>query len=870
MQLPLKSVIVDVQNTDCLNTTSVTQIYINSEPEKINCSYAFNLDKDSAVTGLFITFSSNGRKMKGEIREKSEAKATYDSGVSRGKKSCLLQNLGNGHYNVEVGNVDPNETVVINYTYAGYISCTTDGYRYLFPTNIMEKYTSNPSRNSYAGQKMTHTSSPSYTFDLSIKWKSGTKITNVIHNMTIPVGVTNVSDNERIITMSSEPSFGDFSITLVTEIKPSLYVQKFGEDVYNMMSTRIEKAQAKGKQIRDYVCVLDRSGSMSGPKMVSALYALKLFIQSLPAESYFNVVSFGNGHTKLFTESQKYTDSTKKEALDTTATYTANMGGTEILSTLRSIGETPFGKDVNERIIVLLTDGGVTNENDVVTYARSLKNTRVFTIGVGTDVSRSLVERVASVGRGTCVCVVDVAGLDETIMDVLEMTSMQYYTNLTTEYFSDEGKVSVVSSLADTEYVYPGSYFKSFNLLKSDDMDKVKRVVVKGVLCGGDVSEWTIEPSTFVSADIDKFYTMKYISSVSNVSTNEAVALCVKHSVMSPQVSMVMVDEESSSSADKAIDVVVPHYEMETCREGSSGGYGRAATCAAPMASSSGYAREGAYDSDSDDGGKAESRGPVSRGITARGAAYDSDGESGSDGDSGFDKCIIQSKSIGFVSRGERRGGGSDSESEESVGGAGGGLFGGDDDDWGGGKAEGCLPPTTMAYHTQTRSLSSVLKRSVLCDSMDKCAMDYSHKKKSSFGGFGGIKKGFTALKSKLSGKSAIPVVSSPSQTPRVNIPVPAVVRTPSTVTASVSAKDLLDFQRADGSFHICSELLSLLKINEDAISKIMSKSHCTRDVAIYELILETLSKENKYRLAHKKTLDYVANVLRKPAPSSA
>jgi hypothetical protein len=790
--VPLTSVNVDVQNTDCLSTTSVTQIYINSEPKKINCSYAFNLDKDSVVTGFFITFSSNGRKMKGEIREKSEAVATYTSGVSRGKKSCLLQNFGNGSYNVEVGNVDPNETVVINYTYSGYISCTVDGYKYLFPTNIMDKYVA-PTFDSKAVQNVVHASSPPYTFDLYIRWKSGTKITNVNHNMSIPVGVTNVSDNERIITISSEPRFGDLSITLVTEITPSLYVQTIGDDVYNMISTRIAKAPAKKTQIRDYVCVLDRSGSMGGDKIKSAQHALKLFIQSLPAECYFNVVTFGDEHTKLFTKSQRYTDTTKQQALDAVDTYMANMGGTEILSTLQSIGKTSFQKDVNERIIILLTDGGVTNESDVVSYVATLKNTRIFTIGIGCDVSRSLVERVASAGHGTCTCVIDVIGLNDTIMDVLELTSMQYYTNITSEYFSDVGKVPIVSSLADTEYVYPGSYFKLFNLLKADEMKKVKRVVVKGKLGGGDVSEWTIEPSTFVATDIDKFYAIKYITSASNVSTNEAVAICIKHSVLSQQVSMVMVDETSTSSADKAVDVVIPHHD-----EVSSSLQRQTATLRSAAESTFHY-DIGAIASHSDN-----SQGGV-RGVLAPFRAHDE-------------------------------------------------SYYADDCD---------SPPGNKIDKMRFASRSSVTMYSDLIPANRRVmtSADRSPSRKKPL--FSGLSNLGMRIKSVFSKKTATPA------TPAFRN-VPSVFRNVPTVTASVLPTDLLDFQRADGSFHICPELMSLLKIDEDTISRIMSKSHCTRNDAIYEIILETLSKESKYRLAHKKTLDYVTNVLRKSAPSSA
>lgn len=61
--------------------------------------------------------------------------------------------------------------------------------------------------------------------------------------------------------------------------------------------------------------MLDRSGTMDGPRIQKAKEALIIFLKSLPSDSYFNFVSFGNTYQKMFPESKRYEDETIKEAI---------------------------------------------------------------------------------------------------------------------------------------------------------------------------------------------------------------------------------------------------------------------------------------------------------------------------------------------------------------------------------------------------------------------------------------------------------------------------------------------------------------------------------------------------------------------------
>lgn len=61
-----------------------------------------------------------------------------------------------------------------------------------------------------------------------------------------------------------------------------------------------------------------------------------------------------------------YTKDNLKTALNYQAALMADMGGTEVLSALNAVYETPITGDGWYRQIIFLTDGDVCNQNEVI------------------------------------------------------------------------------------------------------------------------------------------------------------------------------------------------------------------------------------------------------------------------------------------------------------------------------------------------------------------------------------------------------------------------------------------------------------------------------------------------------------------------
>jgi Ca-activated chloride channel family protein len=172
---------------------------------------------------------------------------------------------------------------------------------------------------------------------------------------------------------------------------------------------------------RDVVFVLDRSGSMGGWKMVAARRALARMVDTLTDRDRFTVYAFDNSieTTPAFGGMGLVpaTDHNRYRAVEFLAKIEAR-GGTEMAQPLQQAAQQLAGTDrERERILVLVTDGQVGNEDQILHgLAQRVQNLRTFTLGIDQAVNAAFLRRLACLGGGSCELVESEDRLDE-VMD---------------------------------------------------------------------------------------------------------------------------------------------------------------------------------------------------------------------------------------------------------------------------------------------------------------------------------------------------------------------------------------------------------------------------------------------------------------------
>jgi len=92
--------------------------------------------------------------------------------------------------------------------------------------------------------------------------------------------------------------------------------------------------------LREYVFIIDRSGSMKGQFIEMAKKSLILALKSLPYNSKFNIVSFGSKFNWINKNMIDYTNTNVSTYINKINQFKADMNGTEILQPLKSVLDT--------------------------------------------------------------------------------------------------------------------------------------------------------------------------------------------------------------------------------------------------------------------------------------------------------------------------------------------------------------------------------------------------------------------------------------------------------------------------------------------------------------------------------------------------
>jgi len=157
----------------------------------------------------------------------------------------------------------------------------------------------------------------------------------------------------------------------------------------------------------EFIFLLDRSGSMSGTPLELTKQAVVFFLHSLPADCYFNIISFGLSFQLMFPQSVKYSQQSLTQAKQILEGYDASLNSTgaseNLYNPLQQIYKSNQFPGYLTQLFVL-TDGDIENQPTVVQLVKSrVTHSRLFCLGLGQHGStrQQRLTEIATAGGGT-------------------------------------------------------------------------------------------------------------------------------------------------------------------------------------------------------------------------------------------------------------------------------------------------------------------------------------------------------------------------------------------------------------------------------------------------------------------------------------
>jgi Ca-activated chloride channel family protein len=404
--LPLKKTSAEVSIAGVIAQVKVRQVYKNEGREAIEAVYVFPASTRAAVHGMRMKIGD--RIIEARIKERKQARKIYEQAKAAGKRASLLEQERPNVFTMNVANVMPGDVIEVELDYSELLVPEDQTYEFVYPTVVGPRFAggADPKRDKWmknphleAGKKEP------YTFDIKVHVESpiGIKeLSSPSHEVDVKYGSKSSAD---VSLKKSGGGNRDYVLRYRLagdEIESGvlLYEGK-DEKFFLMMMEPPKRVRKKEIPSREYVFVVDVSGSMFGFPLNTSKKVIRDLFKDLRPKDYFNVVLFAGASRLLSPKSLRATEGNLTRLLDVIDRQRGG-GGTQLLAGLETAYALPKVKRKGvSRTIVVITDGYVGVEAKTFRMInKRLNEANVFAFGIGSSVNRGLIEGMASAGLG--------------------------------------------------------------------------------------------------------------------------------------------------------------------------------------------------------------------------------------------------------------------------------------------------------------------------------------------------------------------------------------------------------------------------------------------------------------------------------------
>ncbi|MDG3496086.1 VIT domain-containing protein [Pseudanabaena catenata USMAC16] len=399
-----------------ISRVEVTQTFQNPYDKPLEAIYVFPLPDQAAVDDMEIKIGD--RTIKGDIKKREEAKAIYDRARQEGRTAGLLEQERDNIFTQSLANIKPGEEIKVTIRYTESLKFERGDYEFVFPLVVGPRY--------IPGQAIDDRGSTTKVPDAALITPPVVNpktilAADVMVNLQIDAGVPihnlystshrlDVKNNGETVQIKLADGDTIPNKDLIVRYKVSgdrtapAVLTTTTERGAHFATYLIPAIAYRPDQIvpKDVVFLMDTSGSQSGDPILKSRELMRRFINGLNPNDTFTIIDFSSTTRQLSSYPLKNTAANRQKAMNYIDQVDAN-GGTELMNGINAVTNFPAASDGRLRSVVLITDGYIGNDNEVIAAVqKNLKpGNRLYSFGVGSSVNRYLLERIAEMGRGT-------------------------------------------------------------------------------------------------------------------------------------------------------------------------------------------------------------------------------------------------------------------------------------------------------------------------------------------------------------------------------------------------------------------------------------------------------------------------------------
>lgn len=587
-KLPLKHTEAEVNIAGVIADVKVKQIYENTGEGPIEAIYVFPGSTRAAVYGMKMTIGE--RVLEAKIQKKEEARQTYETAKAEGKTTSLLEQHRPNVFQMNVANIMPGDKVVVELSYTELLVPEEGEYEFVYPTVVGPRYQNEAQEQITASEKwvgnpyQNEGEAPLYTYNMTAHINAGMPIQKAVCT-SHDVNVNFLGKNAADIKLKDHEKTGgnrDFIVKYQlagAKIQSGVLVYEGkDENFFLAMVQPPKRVTPENIPGREYIFIVDVSGSMNGFPLDISKDLLKNLIGSLKPTDMFNVMLFAGSSSVMAPQSMPATQKNINDAVNHISKQRGG-GGTELLPALKRALALPQSEGYS-RSVVIATDGYVTVEKEAFDLIRNnLGMSNFFAFGIGSSVNRYIIEGMARVGMGEPFVVTDSRYAKEEADKMKKYIESPVLTKINLGYDGfaayDTDPTSVPDVLAERPIIITGKF-------KGSASGKIK---VEGYTGNGEKFTTTLDLSTASKAKENS--ALKYLWARNRIQLlddykvvgngqgmiDEVTNLGLKYNLLTAYTSFVAVDTEARNIGGTQTTVEQPLPLPEGVSNMAKGGY---------------------------------------------------------------------------------------------------------------------------------------------------------------------------------------------------------------------------------------------------------------------------------------------------------